>query len=83
MTRRNKRTTYNYTLRKSKTVVYKGITKNPTRRTSEHKRSGKRFTSITTGPKVTRSTARRRESSGIKSYERSHGGKKPRYNKRG
>jgi len=82
MSRRARRDTVNYLLRQGRKVVYKGITNNPERRAVEHKRSGKKFTSVTTSVKVSRETARKREKSGIKSYEKNHSGKKPRYNKK-
>ena len=79
--KRSKRDTVNYTLRQGRKTVYHGITNNPSRRRSEHKASGKRFTSMTTSTKVSRSTARKRESSRISSHKQSHHGRKPRYNK--
>jgi len=82
MGKRAKRDTVNYTLRRGSKVVYKGITNNPERRVAEHKREGKKFTSMTTGVKVSRKTAQKREKAGIKSYRKNHSGKKPRYNKK-
>ena len=54
MGKRAQRTTHNYTLRQGRIVVGYGITNDPARRRKEHKRSGKRFTSMTTGVKVSR-----------------------------
>jgi len=82
MGKRAQRTTHNYTLRQGRIVVGYGITNDPARRRKEHKRSGKRFTSMTTGVKVSRKTAKKRERAAIKSYKRNHGGRKPRYNKK-
>lgn len=82
MGRRAKRDTVNYTLRRGRKVVYKGITTNPERRAAEHKRSGKKFTSMTTSVKVSRKTAQKREKSGIDSFKKNHSGRKPRYNKK-
>jgi predicted GIY-YIG superfamily endonuclease len=62
--------TVNYTLRKGRKTVYKGITNNPGRREKEHKVSGKKFTSMTTSRRESRSTARKREKAGIKGYKR-------------
>ena len=63
-------------------AVYKGIIKNPEIRAVEHKRQGKKFTSMTASVKVSQKTARKREKKGIKSYMKIHPGKKPRYNKK-
>lgn len=82
MGRRAKRDTVNYTLRRGRKVVYKGISNNPERRAAEHRRSGKKFTGLTTSVKVGRKTASKREKSGVKSYRKSHGGRRPRYNKK-
>ena len=82
MGKRAKRDTVNYTLRRGRKVVYKGITNNPERRAFEHKRSGKKYTSMTTSVKVSHKTAQKREKSGIESYTKNHSGKKPRYNKK-
>lgn len=83
MGRKAKRNVVNYTLRQGRKTVYKGITNNPARRRAEHKRSGKRFTRMTTGVKISMKTARKRETVGITSYKRSHRGRRPRYNKKG
>jgi len=79
--KRAKQDTVNYTLRYGRHIVYKGITNNLERRIKEHKREGKRFTSITSSRKVSRATARKRERQGIKTYE-TYKGRKPRRNKR-
>ena len=83
MGRRAKRDTVNYALRQGKKIVYRGITNDPDRRRAEHKRSGKRFSSMTTSVKVSRETAKKREKKRISRYKRNHGGRKPRYNKKG
>lgn len=82
MGRRAKRDTVIYTLRRGHKVVYKGITNNPERRASEHRRTGKKFTSMTTSVRVSRKTASKREKDSVKSYKKSHSGKRPRYNKK-
>ena len=79
--RRTKQDTVNYTLRQGRKVVYKGITNNPKRRKAELRREGKKFTSMTTSRRVSRTTARKREKAGIKKCK-SKTGKKPRYNKK-
>ena len=79
--KRKKQDTYNYTLRKGRKVVYKGITKNPERREKEHRASGKKFTSMTIGRRVSRETALKREKKEISTYKRNKS-RKPRYNKR-
>jgi hypothetical protein len=48
----------------------------------EHLRSGKRFSTMTViGPAVTRDTALDWERDRIEGYQRTHDGKRPRYNK--
>ncbi len=79
--KRAKRDTVNYALRDGRKVVYRGITNDPDRRLSEHEKSGKRFTSMTWGVRVSRDTALARERKGINSYKQSHH-RKPRYNKK-
>ena len=81
--RRAKRDSVNYTLRQGRNVVYYGVTNEPARRKAEHKNSGKRFTSMATGVKISRGTAQKRERKRIKRYRSGHGGRKPRYNRRG
>ena len=81
--RRNTRNVYNYKMlnRRGRIVKY-GITNNPIERASENVQDGLgAFMEVTGGP-VTRKTARRRESSKIKSY-RSRYGRRPRGNKQG
>lgn len=78
--KRAKQDTVNYTLRQGRKVVYKGITNNPKRREAEHRNEGKRFTSMTTSRKLSRSTAKKREKAGIKKFK-SNTGRNPRYNK--
>jgi len=51
-------------------------------RAYQHELDGKRFTGVTVvGPAVTRESAQEWEQDMIAAYQRSHGGKKPRYNK--
>lgn len=59
-----------------------GITNNPDRRAIEMENQGLRFTSMTVDPvSVSKETALKREKERIESYQRSHKGRKPRYNK--
>ena len=78
--KRVKQDTVNYTLRKGRKVVYKGITNNPERRAAEHRAEGKKFTSMTISRKVSRETAIKREKSAVITYKRNKG-KTPKYNK--
>jgi len=78
--KRAKRDTYPYVLKDGREVVYIGITKDPERREEEHKNEGKRFTKMVTEYPCSERTARKSEQKRIRSYERSHKGKKPRYN---
>jgi len=80
--KRAKQDTVNYTLRKGRKTVYKGITNDLDRRLKKHKRDGKKFTSVAKSRKVSRETARKREKAGIKGYKQNTG-KKPRLNKKG
>lgn len=82
MARRAKQNYYNYTLRDSRRVVKHGITNNPYRRTVEMENQKRRFTSLIINPvAVSEGTARKREAERIKTFQRSHKGRKPRYNK--
>jgi predicted GIY-YIG superfamily endonuclease len=78
--RRIKRDTYNYALRDGRKVVYYGVTNDPDRRLRQHVNSGKRFTSMCLGIKVTKNTAEAREQRRITNY-RYKNRKNPRYNK--
>lgn len=78
--KRARRNTYPYVLKDGKKVVYIGITKDPKRREQEHKSEGKRFSQMITKFPCGEETARKREEEMLKSYKRSHGGKKPRDN---
>ena len=81
--RRACRDTYNYELKQGRRVVYRGITNNPNRRFQEHLQSGKRFTyMVWSAYPLSRKSARKREKTSIQRYERSHFGRKPRYNQR-
>ncbi|HID19680.1 MAG TPA: GIY-YIG nuclease family protein [Methanophagales archaeon] len=77
-----KRNYYRYELRDHRRIVYVGVTDDPARREDEHKREGKRFTSMNiVRPAVTKNSAERWEEEKLEQYRRSHGGKNPRYNK--
>lgn len=76
-----KRNTYYYQLWHNHRVVYRGITKNPERRYSEHLSSGKRFTTMSVSPYPFKKwNARKYEKENILKYEETHG-RKPRYNR--
>lgn len=80
--REEKRTYYNYVLRDGKRVVYYGITANPKKRAIEIKNKGLRFTSMIIDPiALSEKTAREREKERIETYQKSHKGRNPRYNK--
>ena len=76
------RDTYRYVLRDGRDVVQYGISDHPEVRAHEHELDGKRFTGMSiVGPAVTRESAQEWERDTIEAYQRSHGGRKPRYNK--
>lgn len=75
------RDTFKYELKRGREVVYVGITNNPDRRLDEHSKS-KEFTHMNiVGNRTTRDGAQRWEQDRIKTYQKSHGGKGPRFNK--
>jgi predicted GIY-YIG superfamily endonuclease len=77
---RRPRDTYRYVLRDGRDVVQYGITNDPEGRANEH--SSKRYTGMSiVGPAVTREAALLWERQRIEEYCRTHGGKRPRYNK--
>jgi predicted GIY-YIG superfamily endonuclease len=77
-----KRDTYRYVLRDGRQVVQFGISNDPEARVYEHSGDRKRFTSMTVvGPGVTRESALDWERSRIDAYQRTHDGRRPRYNK--
>jgi predicted GIY-YIG superfamily endonuclease len=78
----NPRNSHRYVLRDGREIVQFGITSGPVDRAQEHLRDRKQFTTMTVvGPTVTRDSALDWERERIKTYQRTHGGKKPRYNK--
>ncbi len=78
----DQRTTYNYELRNGHTVVYRGISTDISRRVSQHKASGKKFTSVSqVGIAKTRKGARKAESASLQRYRNNHSGNNPKYNK--
>ena len=82
MARRAKQDHWNYTLRNGKFVVKHGITSIPRQRLTQMKSKRLRFTSMTLDPvAVSKKTARKREKRRVKAHQRSHRGRKPRYNK--
>lgn len=75
------RTHVNYELRQGHTVVYRGITNDMKRRVTEHRASGKKFTSVNkVGSAKTRAGARVAEKKSLQQYRNSHHGKNPKYN---
>jgi predicted GIY-YIG superfamily endonuclease len=82
MAKNNKRDCYNYELKQGKKTVYKGISNDPERRAKEHEGEGKKFSHMkVSGPAVIRTTAKKREEDGLKTYRDGHSGKGPKYNK--
>jgi len=76
------RDTFRYVLRDGRDIVQYGISDHPEVRAYNHELDGKRFTGMSVvGPAVTRESAEDWERDMIEAYQRSHGGKKPRYNK--
>jgi hypothetical protein len=76
------RDTYRYVGRDGRQVVIYGISDHPEVRAYQHELAGKRITGVTVvGPPVTRDAALEWERAMIEAYQRSHGGRKPRYNK--
>jgi hypothetical protein len=76
------RDTYQYDLKRGYKVVYRGITNDPERRINEHDNSGKSFShmSVDIYPK-SRSRAEEEETERIQTYQQTHNGKGPKYNK--
>lgn len=80
--KRARQTHWNYTLRDGRNVVKHGITTRPYTRAVEMENKGLKFTSMTIDSvAVSEETAREREAERIEAHQRSHGGRKPRYNK--
>jgi hypothetical protein len=78
----NARDTHRYVLRDGREIVQFGISNGPLDRAQEHLRDDKRFTTMTVvGPAVTRDTALDWERDKVETYQQTHGGKRPRYNK--
>ena len=70
-----------YKLVKDGKAQYIGTTNNPSRRNSEHSKSGKSYDYLeVTSPFVSKSEAERRETRNLKSYKKATG-RKPKYNK--
>lgn len=73
---------YNYELKQSNRVVYRGQTNNPNRREKEHKRDGKKFTHMNiVGNAKTNHGVREAEKKSLQRYRKNHNGKNPKYNK--
>lgn len=76
------RDTTRYELYQGNKHQYVGITNDLERRTREHEADGMQFTRVEkVGPKVTRETANNWESERISTYQNTHNGKLPPYNK--
>ena len=76
------RDTLRYILRDGREIVQFGITNGALDRVQEHLRARKRFTTMTVvGSAVTRNTALDWERGRITTYQETHGGRRPRYNK--
>lgn len=80
--KRAKQDHHNYVLRDGRFVVKHGITTDPDERKVQMENERLRFTSMTIDPvAVSEETARKREKERVKAHQKSHKGKKPRYNK--
>lgn len=80
--RRARQEHWNYTLRDGRFVVKHGVTTKPNQRMVQMENKGLRFTSMIIDPvAVSEKTALKREKERLKAYQRSHRGRKPRYNK--
>lgn len=80
--RRAKQTHWNYTLRNGRNVVKHGITTRPYQREVQMDNKGLKFSSmIIDSVVVSETTAREREKERVEAHQRSHRGRKPRYNK--
>ena len=69
----SRRNTSKYTLRRGNKIRYVGITNNPKRRASEHKRAAKSGKMRIEGKRVSRSSARKWEKITITNYRRRNG----------
>lgn len=78
---RRDRDTHRYVLRDGRDVVAYGISDDPEARLSEHEREHRGISMTVIGPSVTRESALMWERTQIEQYCRTHGGKRPRYNK--
>ena len=77
-----KRNTRKYKLYEGNKIVDIGITNDPKRRESEHKRDRHKFTKMKTfGTAVSRESAEKWEEQELAKYRKSHQGKNPKYNK--
>lgn len=80
--KRAKRDHHNYVLRDRRFVVKHGITTSPNQRMVQMENEGLRFTSMCIDPvAVSEETARKREKERVNAHQKSHKGRKPRYNK--
>ena len=77
----NKRNTYKYVLKDGNKIIYIGITDNPQRRESEHRRNKDFQKMEVIGRKVTRDSADQWESERIDKYRRNHKNQIPPLNK--
>lgn len=81
MTKKSKKDTVTYDLKRGNEVVYRGTTNNPERRAQEHRAEGKGFShmKITSQP-MTEAGAKRKESKQLATYRKGHQGQNPVYN---
>jgi len=79
--KRAKRDTYLYTLRQGNRIVYIGTTKEPQQREQQHRSEDKKFNRMAISFPCSEKIALEREQERIQAYQRSHRGRKPRYNK--
>lgn len=81
--KRAKRDHWNYELRDGHRIVKHGITTNTDERFIQMENQGLRFTSMLIDPvPVSKDTALKRERERVERYRRTHGGRRPRYNRR-
>ncbi|MBR4155493.1 MAG: GIY-YIG nuclease family protein [Bacteroidales bacterium] len=77
----NKRSTYKYVLKDGNKIKYVGITDDPQRRESEHKRDKDFKKMEIIGRAVSRESAEKWETERINQYRRNHNGQVPPLNK--
>ena len=77
-----KRDTVIYRLKQKRKTVYIGTTDDPERRIEQHKKQGKRFSSMQiASKKMTEEGAMKKEEEMLKNFRSNHRGKNPTHNK--